>query len=280
MSKLTVAINPSSGMGNQLFMMAAALGYAEQHGGTVVFWEEPHSSWEHKGSAFRIRDMFPHIRILTEKERQETWVTITQPWDAIFTYIPLPSPPPPPPPSSNNRIKLDGFFQSDLYGPSTFPTVPLKSPLNATEFIAHNWRSTFFLHVRRGDYLHPANTHHVVDLQDYWRKALRYFDPAKHTCFVVSDDMAWCQENLRRIVGSAWTGGWLWCEPHLSDVETFFWMTACEAGGICANSTFSWWAAWYIRRRVATPVLCMPETWGYPPLPPTRDLHPDWAKCV
>ncbi len=274
---LTVAINPSSGMGNQLFMMSAALGYAELHGGTVVFWEEPHSSWEHQGSAFRVRDMFPHIRILTEKERKEIpWIVIKQSHEASFTYNPLPSPPP------HTHVKLEGYFQSDLYGPSSFPTIPLKSPLMATEFIAHDWRATFFLHVRRGDYLHPANTHYTVDLQDYWRKALRHYDPAKHTCFVVSDDMAWCQENLRRIVGSAWTGGWLWCEPHLSDVETFFWMTACEAGGICANSTFSWWAAWYIYQRVESsqPVLCMPETWGHPPLPPTRDLHPDWAKCV
>ncbi len=277
--------------------MAAALGYAERWCYEVVFWEEPSSSWEHKGSQFRVKTMFPSIRVLSEEERRKEWVAVKEPWDSIFTYNPLPN-------VGGRNIKLEGYFQSDLYGPSTFPTPPSPPALSA-ELIPHRWSNTFFLHVRRGDYLHPANAHHAVNLTEYWRTCLREMSAdgsgSTTTCFVVSDDMAWCRRELLGIVGDCWKGDWLWCPEGLSDVETFFWMRACEKGGICANSTFSWWAAWYLRRRVQTceslamsesstslasrnagrvgsaATIYMPRIWGYPPLPPTRNLHPAWA---
>ncbi len=264
-----VAINPGSGLGNQLFMMAAALGYAERYGYEPVFWEEPKSSWEHKGSAFRIRAMFPTLRVLTEAERtQLPWLHMKAPHEAAMTYIPLPSPQ-----SPAQNVLLEGYFQSDLYGPSQFPTVP-PPPLLKPEFVCHDWRRTFFFHVRRGDYLHLANAHHAMDLRAYWRTCLAEM-PADLTCFVVSDDMAWCKENLGAFVGNREV---LWCPADASDVETFFWMTACEAGGICANSTFSWWAAWYVRRRVGSAArIYMPKVWGTYPLPPPTHLYPAWA---
>jgi hypothetical protein len=260
-----VAIDPASGIGNQLFMMAAALGYAERCGGEVVYWDEPKSSWEHKGSQFRVKEMFP-FRVLTAAERQGDWAVFKEPWTANFSYYTLPI--------VGKNVKLEGYFQSDLFGPSTFPTPPSPPALRA-ELIPHAWHKTFFLHVRRGDYLDPANAHHAVDLQDYWRQCLREM-PVDWTCFVVSDDMAWCRRELEGIVGNVWKGKWLWCPEGLSDVETFFWMRACT-GGICANSTFSWWAAWYVKRRIPGAKLYMPRVWGYPPLPPTRDLYPAWA---
>ena len=262
-----VAIQPSCGMGNQLFQLAALLGYAERWGYTPVYWEEPDASWEHKGSQFRVRSMAP-LRVLTAEERAGSWTILREPWESNFSYTPLPCP--------GTNVKLEGFFQSDFFGPSTFPTPPSPPSLTAA-LIPHAWKTTFFLHVRRGDYLHPFNTHHAVDLREYWRRCLREMDPT-WTCFVVSDDMDWCQgsEGVRAIVGDAWKGEWLWCPKECSDVETFFWMRSCS-GGICANSTFSWWAAWYIRRRVADAGIYMPAIWGYPPLPPTRHLHPAWA---
>lgn len=267
-----VAINPTSGLGNQLFMMAAALGYAERWGYEPVFWEEPTSSWEHKGSAFRVRTMFPHIRVLTAADRVGEWVIMKESWEGIFTYTPLPN-------AAGKNVKLEGYFQSELYGPSTFPTHP-SPPSLCAELIAHRWSRTFFLHVRRGDYLHPANAHHAVNLAEYWRTCLRAM-PQDGVCFVVSDDMAWCRKELVGIVGDAWQGEWLWCPAELSDVETFFWLRACDRGGICANSTFSWWAAWYVQRRVGNGAskasLYMPRTWGFPPLPPTPNLYPAWA---
>jgi hypothetical protein len=264
-----IAVTPGGGMGNQLFIMAVALGYVERFGYVPVYWEEPKSSCEHRDSQFRVQDMFKW-RVLTEEERKGGWMLLREAPDAPFTYTPL---------SCDGRnVKLEGYFQSDLYGPSTFPTPP--PPLLLTPaLIAHPWHRTFFLHVRRGDYLEPVNQHHAVELGEYWRICLRDMDPS-WTCFVVSDDMDWCQSThgIRGIVGDVWKGEWLWCPKECSDVETIFWMVACERGGICANSTFSWWAAWYIRRRVGSRAcVYMPRKWGNSGLPTVRHLHPSWA---
>ncbi len=267
-----VAIAPTSGLGNQLFMVAAMLGYAERHGHTPVFWEEPCKSWEHKGSQFRIKAMFPHIRVLTDAERAQPWTIVREHPQRVFTYEPLPA--------LHGNVKLEGYFQSDFYGPSMFPTPPSPPSLTAA-LIPHNWVNTFFLHVRRGDFLHPANAHHAVDLTAYWRQCLAAMDPT-WTCFVVSDDMEWCQRELVGVVERVgWKGEWLWCPAECSDVETFFWMRACGKGGICANSTFSWWAAWYIQRRVGNAAkLYKPRTWLTNSTLPTSHLYPSWAKQI
>ena len=263
-----VAILPGSGMGNQLFMMAALLGYAERYGYEPVFWDEPKSSWEHQGSQFRVRTMFPGIRVLTEAERQGGWTILREPPQAVFTYIPFPC--------AVGNVKLEGYFQSDLYGPSTTLRNPTPPSSLRPELIAHDWSNTVFLHVRRGDYLHPANAAHAVDLRQYWRQGLSLLRPSD-TLFVVSDDIAWCRQELVGIVGDAWKGEWLFCPDGLSDVETFFWMTACR-GGICANSTFSWWAAWYIRRCTGAGMVVMPKEWMRGK--DARGIYPSWAIVI
>ena len=264
-----VAIQPSSGMGNQLFMMAAALGYAERYGYEPVYWEEPKSPWEHQGSAFRVKDMF-RLRVLTEEERKGPWTVLREPAEASMSYTPLPH--------ILGDVKLEGYFQSDLYGPSTFPTPP-SPPSLRPELIGHTWSRTVFLHVRRGDYLHPANRHHLVDLRDYWRSAVARIPSTIQTIFVVSDDMGWCRKELVGIVGDAWKGEWLFCPDGLTDVETFFWMRACH-GGICANSTWSWWAAWYLKRRTTQAFVTMPKIWGHSHIAVANDLHPTWAQII
>ena len=52
---------------------------------------------------------------------------------------------------------------------------------------------------------------------------------------VFSDDIGWCRENL--------PGQCLFVE-HNRDFESLFLMTVCDEH-ITANSTFSWWGAWF-----------------------------------
>jgi hypothetical protein len=158
--------------------------------------------------------------------------------------------------------------------PLMLKTVPEPAVMIATpDFRAHDWHDTFFLHVRRGDYLHPLNRHHCVDLMEYYRHCLKAFGDA--TCFVVSDDMEWCMESLPELLQKR-----IWCSPDMSDAETLHWMSKCQRGGICANSSFSWWAAYFIHRSNSACRIFMPTPWGYPPLAPVYDLYPSWAEVV
>jgi hypothetical protein len=262
-----VSIKPGGGFGNQLFQIAAMLGYAERHGHTPVFIERPQIGREHRGSAFDIRGMFSKIPLLT---KAVSWEVIKEPADAAFSYIELPG-------YADENVLLEGYFQSERYGPVGGLPIPAAPVRLLPALISNNWSATFFLHVRRADYLHPANTHHRIDLGAYYRACVRRF-PAGATCFVVSDDMAWCRAEMVRVVAERRL---LFCPEEASDAETFFWMTSCAAGGICANSTFSWWAAAFVHRLWGSSALiCMPAVWGRPPLPPARDIHTPWATVV
>jgi hypothetical protein len=98
--------------------------------------------------------------------------------------------------------------------------------------------------------------------------------PRDSVCYVASDDIEWCRQELPRQFEAVW----LFCPEHLTDSETLQWMALCGLGGICANSTFSWWAGYYLHQQFgASATICMPAEWGKPPLPPARDIHPDWC---
>jgi hypothetical protein len=252
-----VSIKPSSGMGNQMFQVAALLGYAERYGHVPVFLEEPNPSTEHPETAFRA-DVWSKIPVRPELQ-QESWVSLPL---KTFVYES--------PPYVAANILLEGYAQCEAYGPSKLPTF---TPRLSPAMIPLAWHSMFFLHVRRGDYLHPANAHHAVNLWDYYRRCLREYRPYT-PCFVVSDDMEWCRQNLPEVDSRR---NWIWCPP-LPDTEVLFWMSVCEKGGICANSTFSWWAAklgWNSRKKGR---YFMPATWGTgSTFANTRDLYPSWA---
>lgn len=87
------------------------------------------------------------------------------------------------------------------------------------------------LHVRRGDYI---NNPFYVNLweTDYYLKALAEF-PNEKIC-IFSDDPLWCEDHF---IGSQYEF------DYDNELESFNKMSACK-GIICANSSFSWWAAY------------------------------------
>ena len=274
-----VTVQLTDGFGNQMFQVAAALGYAERYGCTPMFLKRPTAPKHHPQSTLNVVDFFPEIPILEGEEQGIIWKRLKEPAGAAFTYIPLPAPT-----QDDANILLEGYFQSERYFPSMFrmPNIaPAPVSLANLDFFAHDWPRTFFLHVRRGDYLHPTNRHHYIDLVGggYYGRCLEAMKAVGGVCFVVSDDMTWCRQTLPSIAPPGLS--LLWCPTDTTDAETFYWMTMCGAGAICANSTFSWWAAYFIHRSHGPSArLFMPKPWGHPPMPPVRDLYPSWVDAL
>jgi hypothetical protein len=99
-------------------------------------------------------------------------------------------------------------------------------------------KNTYFIHVRRGDYVnHPL---HQIDYDSYFPKAISYIlekDKDAHF-YIVSDDIEYCKtypvlDNINKT--------FLESVPEL---ETLYFMSFCWKGGICSNSTFSWWGSY------------------------------------
>jgi len=251
----------TSGLGNRFFQVAAMLGYAERYGHTPVFIKEWIEPCPHPGPK-SITDFFPDIRVLNVVGTG-AWTTIAMSNDDTFSYKPLQC-------IADKNVKLCGYFQSEQY----FPTYKIIPDCIAKKGVVVPI-GTAFMHVRRGDYLHLANRHHYVDLDSYYRTALSLF-PDDCMILVVSDDIQWCREELPRRYGDiVGAHRWILAGEQTSDYHTLGLMSQCTAGGVCANSTFSWWGAYFIEN--ADKIVTMPSSWGNPPLPPAVDIWPAWA---
>ena len=251
-----VTVILGSGLGNRFFQVAAMLGYAHRHGHTPVFVASCILDNPSHPGPYGIADLFPAIPFVEESLE---WTFVDELEE--FTYSPFPF--------RSGNVKLRGSFQSHLY----FPPSPIPCPtlLAPTKRVT----DTYFLHVRRGDYLHPLCAHHHVSLTEYWRRCVALL-PSTARLLVCSEDMEWCKAELPRLLSAVKAHQWRFLDP-CDDAATLSAMIGCEAGGVCANSSFSWWAAYWLTGKNPTSRIFMPGTWGHPPMPVARDIWPPWA---
>jgi len=103
-----------------------------------------------------------------------------------------------------------------------------------------------FVHVRGGDYV--GHSLHHVDLQYYYPRALEHVGAPHY--YVFTNDRSYCERMP-----------WLADIEHTfvdeNEVDSLYLMTQCARGGVCANSTFSWWGAALAPNRT----LCLPDKW-------------------
>jgi hypothetical protein len=270
-SSWTVTVKLTDGLGNRLFQVAAMLAYAERYGHAPIFVKSLILPMPHGDAEEPITAYFPSIPVHDELPAV-TGSTILHRPDA-FRYEPLLE--------VQGHVILEGWFQHVSYLPLRFPHIPqiVVPPLGGVLPLV-DWGRAAFLHVRRGDYLHPACAHHNVDLTSYYALALSLYDEDT-TIVVCSDDRAWCISELPTKFPAIARARWAFLEAA-SAASTLACMAACGRGGICANSTFSWWGAALgaAAQGTATAFWCMPGTWGRPPLPPVVELYPAWATVL
>jgi len=144
-----------------------------------------------------------------------------------------------------------GYFQNENYFAHAREKIleMFREPPHITTFIRDKYRSVkfedfYFLHVRLGDYTAPKNiSYHWVDLRDYYNNAIEHIkrlDPEAK--FLIST------ENPELIgkyyPGLVETGSDNIILNENNHVINFYMLSRCLKGGICANSTYSWWGAW------------------------------------
>lgn len=107
------------------------------------------------------------------------------------------------------------------------------------------------INVRRGDYLTQPRRHPVVTLP-YIQEAIKRL-PKHDVILVVSDDIAWCKENIKE-------SNVVFAEKYF-DQEALWLLSLCDHY-IISNSTFSWWGAYLSRN--PNKVVVSPSTWFGP----------------
>jgi len=264
----------SCGLGNRLFQYAAAQGLAERLGRPVVFLtrrckESPHGPL---ASLFR---MYPQIP-LSESAQDFTELMETPGQHYRYTELDQPQGP----------IVIHGYRQSPRYFPenrrllhpdwdSALGGAPVRRLLEAEARLStvEERQRTVSVHIRMGDYL--ILPHHQVQLGKYLMEALQRIPPRSRIHFF-SDEPEKCGLYVRSYAMSR--GLDCTIAAVRSDVESLYEMSLCLGGNITANSTFSWWGAWFAHE-AGSAWATYPSSFGRGQ-PAPEHLFPDWGTVI
>ena len=267
-----VAGHLTGGIGNRLFQHAAAAGLAEKWETPLVFYLPDCSPTNH-GPFENIFNLFPSVPRITKEVSIER---LPEPKQGTFIYTPFPEKP------TSSYVTIDGWRQTELYFPKQglFPDFEAALTKEKCQFLLKDYdldtdekrRATWFLHVRLGDY--KILPHHQIDIHDYYTKAVKHI-PEGARVFLFSDDIEpfgiFLQGFLRQM------GIDPLLIPLKDELETLYVMSQCWGGAIVANSTFSWWGAYFAKKYTPYPYTAVyPGVWGRG-LPPAKDIVPSWG---
>ena len=228
-------------LGNQLFQIATAYALARQSNQNFVMvyngynqYEQEYKSYFHELPWITRQNLpnSPNLNIYSEKHGGVNCFQYNSNLNLKVQEL------------KSQALYLDGYFQNEKYFKcytDNLKKMFLKKPVENV--------NGYFIHVRRGDYVnHPV---YEIDYTSYLKKAIEHF-PKDSQFYVVSDDITYCKtsEMFKQLTLALLTF------VELDTIDTLNFMAACK-GGICANSSFSWWGAYLGGREIVT----FPKQW-------------------
>lgn len=214
-------------LGNQMFQIAASLGYAFDHGRNFVM---PRSTLNPIVWPNYFESLFP-------EKPQYDWMFDTYYKEKSHEYNEIPRF------KIGVGIVLDGYFQSWKYFDEYRDEILTAFEFNEIEKIT----GVCSIHVRRGDYL-KYQTKHPVVTEDYLLKAIDLIriKTGINKFMVFSDDFAWCRDFFEdKAIWGPYSKrpGNTFMFSGMPEIEDMKLMASCEHN-IISNSTFSWWGAY------------------------------------
>ena len=206
-----------------------------------------------------------------------------------FTCTPIP-------PIPNKELLLYGYFQSYKYfetvKDSLFQLICLDKQQNrliqktALELFYNFEIKNISMHFRIGDYKSIQDCHPLMTYE-YYEKALKYIinkrpsDQYQVLYFHEDVDTVDVEQIINKLKQNSSFSDikFVRVQHQLDDWEQMLLMSCCNHN-IIANSTFSWWGAYFNTRNDKT--VCYPSLWFGPKIGhDTRDLFPEnWNKII
>ena len=261
-----VTCDIKGGLGNQLFMIFATLAYAIRT--NRIAWFDEKTDYGNRSAYWN--SFFKNIRVYLS---HHTYYTHYKEID--FSYHPIPE----------GIDYLEGYFQSEKYFKPQLETIIKQFDIASFQNIIKNRYSLnqsnrISLHFRIGDYIH-LQQHHVIQPLSYYENCIRYLqEQVKGTytifCFYEKQDKEMTRQHINSLQNT-FSHQFIHV-PELElmkDYEEMIFMSCCHHH-IIANSSFSWWGAYF--NSSPDKIVCYPKTWFGPSLPlNTKDLCPsEW----
>ena len=243
------------GLGNQMFQVAAAIVYSIETGRDILLPKElahTHNRFKQEYADTIFRFIKTRLESVIDGNaiellKRNGWnVHPGEPGFELWK----------PEKGIEGNIILHGYFQS--YPPLMPHEKSIRSffleglmPLDVKKDVVG-------IHVRRGDYLKPPHSEvHFIQGAEYYEAAIEAVKKklANTQYHIFSDDIEWCkaQPFFSSLPGVEFVD-----EPD--ECTCLARMVECHGGFICANSTFSWWAAFLGAHSVGAPCIA-PSRW-------------------
>jgi hypothetical protein len=161
---------------------------------------------------------------------------------------------------NNSYYFITGYWQNEKYFKAYRKEILNDIQLPCINYLLDYKKQDFNyvgIHLRRGDYLSKINLkiHGICDFNYYNRAISLINKKSKNNFFLIfTNDKLWAERNVKKIF-------------HLkrfsiiyakNDLDEFTLFTKCNHY-ICANSTFSWWAAWLSEAK--NKIVIIPKRW-------------------
>ena len=268
------------GLGNQLFQIFAALAYSLNTGEPIIFpycdqafgkFTQRKVYWGSFLSSIQIlaKKMIPKFDMLREKG---------------FEYSTIPK-------IFGKNFILFGYYQSYKYFESNYQAIcnmiGLRQKkafvLDKYKYLNYDLSDSVSMHFRIGDYNDIQNKYPILE-ETYYKNALStilniHFDVKKIYYFTEIKDLIEVNNIINSLKIQFPNLDFIYMSPVDEDWEEMLLMSLCTHN-IIANSTFSWWGAYFNENSLKT--VCYPSIWFGPSLPhSTKDLFPpSWKKII
>jgi hypothetical protein len=280
------------GLGNQLFQIMTTIAYAIRYKYVFLF---PYTIEVYK-NRFSYWDSFllSLKRFTTENPKNIRKITdlhyLPKFQERDFSFSPISN--------MNKSICFQGYFQSYLYFEKEKEYIFKLICLREQQEKIHN---DFFenvdskntihisMHFRLGDYIFLQNCHPVLSI-DYYEKSLEYILSKMENKDKQINIWYCCEKNDNDVVYKNIQSlelkfidsslKFIKIKDEIPDWQQMLMMSLCDHH-IIANSTFSWWGAYFHRNDSEKPIITYPSVWFGPHLcdKNVSDLFPkDWIK--
>jgi hypothetical protein len=256
------------GLGNQLFQIASGYGIARKHDRILILVNDNNMETFKHNSYLNvyIENIFKdnNFLIINEDKLDKSIITYSEIGDTVncFTYndkiIEK---------SIVNNVEQDiflyGYFQNEKYFKDYkhdiikfFKNEKIISEMSK-KYVHLN--HSFFIHVRRGDYV-DNNLYQIYHAKYFWHAYLHIYKNifnkvVKPHFYILSDDIEFCK-NFEIFNNFGMRRTFI---ENESALNTFYIMSLCSLGGICSNSSFSWWAS-YLNEN-PNKIVIFPDKW-------------------
>jgi hypothetical protein len=298
------------GLGNQLFQIYTAIAYSAEQNQPFFFLDTKQLGNGQNGSTIRYTYWNTFLRELQPFLKNTT--IISTPFYTIreqsFKYAAIPSNQTEPVYYASNNEQyatvLFGYFQSPKYFEKHREIIDKIINLDLKRQITRqntniNLKKTVSMHFRIGDYEKHPDVHPILPLS-YYENALEDMlveDPSINTVLYFCEDgdlekvvktidkltininttiNANKKKGINKNINQNINIQFVRADSLLADWEQLLLMSVCKHN-IIANSTFSWWGAYFNKNPLK--LVCYPAKWFGPKAPnDTADLFPnDWS---